>query len=197
MSAFGRAFPPLALLLAAASLALWLTPPPAEADGPPPRQVDFARDVQPIFAKHCISCHGPKKSRSGLRLDRKADALKGGDMGRAVIPGKAADSPLIHLVCGKDGSFMPPDPPRLSAAQVATLRAWIDQGAPWPDDPTHRPAGKHWAFQAPVRPPLPAVRPAGWCRTPLDRFVLARLEKEGLTPSPEADAVTLLRRLYL
>src|SRR5262249_35608649 len=191
--------PPLAFLfaMAAALAALKLAPESAADQAKASPRIDFARDVQPIFAKHCISCHGPKKSRSGLRPDRKADAMKGGDSGRVIVPGKSGDSLLVHLVTGKDDSFMPPDPPRLAPAQVATLRAWIDQGANWPDDPTSSPARMHWAFVAPVRPALPAVRNAGWPRTPLDHFVLARLEKEGLAPSPEADRVTLFRRLHL
>src|SRR5262249_55062862 len=86
---------------------------------------------------------------------------------------------------------------RLSAEQVALLRAWIDQGANWPDDPSANDPRNHWAFRTPVRPPPPEVRNAVWCRTPVDRFILARLEKEKLTPSAEADRVTLLRRPHL
>src|SRR5262245_6322343 len=151
------------LLVAAVQLGL------SRADGPKaPDRVDFTRDVRPILQQRCYSCHGPEKQRSSFRLDRKADALRGGESGRAIVPGKSADSPLIHRATGRDGSFMPPKGERLTAEQVAVLRAWIDQGANWPDDNGFDPR-KHWAFQTPTRPPLPEVRNADWCRTPLDR----------------------------
>ena len=92
--------------------------------------VDFARDVQPLLADRCIKCHGPEKQKGGLRLDTKAAAMKGGDDGKAIEPGKSADSPLIHFVGGLDeDKVMPPKGERLTAAQVGLLRAWIDQGA--------------------------------------------------------------------
>jgi mono/diheme cytochrome c family protein len=100
-----------------------------------PGPVDFDRDVKPIFAKHCTSCHGAERSKGGLRLDRRADALGGGDGGKVIVPGKSADSPLVKLVTHDDPDMrMPPKGPRLTGPEVATLRAWIDQGANGPDD---------------------------------------------------------------
>src|SRR5205085_7238289 len=150
-------------------------PPTPGADAPgSPKPIDFATEVRPIFVKHCLSCHGPDKQRSGLRLDRKTDALKGGDGGAAIVPGKAADSPLIRLVSSADkDTVMPPKGDRLSAAEVATLRAWIDQGANWPDDGSAaaNPAD-WWSFKPLTRPPVPASG------NPVDHFVLAKLREK-------------------
>ncbi len=172
-------------------------------------KVDFARDVQPIFAEFCHKCHGEEKSRGSLRLHDKAAAFEGGDRGPAFIPGKSAESTLIQAVSGLDEELvMPPKGDRLTAKQVGVLRAWIDQGAKWPDAPaTDKPKpnegkkkGKtvdHWAFQPIRRPDEPALRNWNWVRNPIDEFVLARLEAEGIEPSPEADRATLVRRLSL
>ena len=123
------------MIRAACLLGLFVVLPTAAV--PDDKPIDFDRDVKPILAKHCASCHGADKQRGGLRLDRKADALTGGDTGAAIAPGKAADSSLIHRVSGKDkDTVMPPKGDRLSATEVATLAAWIDQGAKWPDDGT-------------------------------------------------------------
>ncbi len=172
---------------------------------PPPdtRTVDFATDIQPLLAKNCLRCHGAGKQESGFRLDRRADALKGGELfaGRAIVPGKSAESILVQAVAHIHPDLkMPKKGDRLSAEQVGLVRAWIDQGASWPEsavtsagvDPS-----KHWAFKAPVRPGLPSVSDRKWPRTPVDHFILARLATEKLKPSPEADRVTLLRRLHL
>jgi mono/diheme cytochrome c family protein len=175
-----------------------LMPVLASADGP----VDYLRDVKPILAKHCYACHGPDKQRSGLRLDTAASALKGSDAGPVIVPGKAAESKLFKAVSGAaDVKTMPPKGDRLTAREIALLRDWIDRGARAPANEVAAKATadatKHWAFIAPVRPPLPAVHNTSWVRTPIDRFILARLEKEGIAPSPEADRVTLIRRLSL
>jgi hypothetical protein len=176
---------------------LLLTPPAFAAD-----PVDYLRDVKPILAARCSACHGPDKQRSGLRLDTAAAVLKGGNSGPAVVPGKSGSSRLIQAVTGAaDVPAMPPKGPRLAAAEVERLRAWIDQGARAPagEAAAISMAGrkKHWAFQPPVRPSEPAVRNTAWVRNPIDRFILARLEKEGVAPSPEADRITLIRRLSL
>jgi mono/diheme cytochrome c family protein len=161
--------------------------------------VDYLRDVKPVLAKHCTACHGADKQRSGLRLDTAALLLKGGNAGPAAVPGKAADSLLVKAVTGADDvKVMPPKGPRLTPAQVDTLRAWIDGGAKAPAGEvpqTAAAASKHWAFRPPVRPAVPAVK--GAARNPIDNFLRARLEKEGIAPSPEADRVTLVRRLSL
>jgi hypothetical protein len=163
------------------------------------KKVDFARDVQPIFANACYSCHGEKKQQSSFRLDRKDDALRGGEIGKAIVPGKSADSALIRYVAGHvPDMLMPPKKEnRLTADQIGLLRAWIDQGAEWPESgDKSRDPRQHWAFKAPVRPAVPSSS-SKWVRNPIDAFILAKLDQEKLTPSPEADRITLLRRLYL
>lgn len=107
-------------------------PPPAK------RKIDFSRDVEPILREHCQSCHGSEKEMAGLRLDNRADALKGGDSGPAIRPGNSAESKLIHLVSGlRKNLVMPLAGERLTAEEVGVLRAWIDQGAKWPMTPIH------------------------------------------------------------
>ncbi len=167
----------------------------------PAAAADFNRDVKPVLAKHCIACHGPDKQRASLRLDSAAAVRAGGNSGPAVVPGKSDTSLLIHAVLGaRDVKVMPPKGARLSPAEVAVLRKWIDAGAPVPAGETvagSRPKSRHWAFQPVRRPAEPAVKDAAWPRNAIDRFILARLEKEGIKPSPEADPITLLRRLHL
>jgi len=172
------------------------------ADLPPASnaKVDFVKDIQPIFADRCYGCHGPKKQEAEFRLDSKDVALKGGELGPAIVPGKSAESLLVKFVAGVDPEkVMPKKGERLSSEQVGLLRAWIDQGASWPDSASVKVEDKrsHWAFKAPVRWPEPAVKDTNWVRNPIDAFVLARLEKEKLQPSKEADRVTLIRRLSL
>jgi mono/diheme cytochrome c family protein len=172
-----------------------------------PSRIDFARDIQPILKKHCFSCHDGRKHKAGLRLDVRASALRGGESGKpAIVGGDSNKSELLRRITSSDDEeVMPPEGERLSDAQVKLLRQWIDAGAIWPDALAgdDAPWKRHWAFRPPVRPALPnlhgepAALAAGWLRNPLDRFVMARLEKEGLKPSPEADRVTLLRRLSL
>lgn len=167
--------------------------------------VDYAADIQPMLAKHCYSCHGPDKQKSGLRLDLKVEALRGGDSGKVILPGKSAESELIRNVAGLDPDLvMPPEgEERLTAVEIGKLRAWIDGGAVWPDEAdavaAARKTSKHWAFQPPQRAELPRVKtsPEGWGKNPIDWFVLARLEQENIAPAPEADRATLLRRLSL
>ncbi len=140
---------------------------------------------------------------NGLRFDIRGAALKGGYGGRAILPHDSAGSPLVQRVSsGQEGFRMPPTEPRLTGDEIALLRAWIDQGAPWPqgkDEATGAGSAwrEHWAFQPIQRPTLPAVRQAAWVRNPIDLFVLAKLESEGVKPSPAADKSTLLRRVSL
>ena len=148
------------------------------------REVDFVRDIQPIFRTRCHSCHDGVKQRGELRLDVKSAALKGGEShAPAIIPGKSADSPLVRFVAGlEEGMLMPPEGERLSAEQIGLLRAWIDQGAKWPDEAAgENDAARHWSFRPVVRPELPSVSRelAAWMRNPVDAFVLA-----ALVPSP-------------
>jgi hypothetical protein len=178
----------------------------ARADEPPDlppkadRIVDFLKDIQPILAERCLSCHGPDKQQAGLRLDREGDALRGGDSGPAFEVGKSAQSLLIKYVAGLDPDIlMPPEGEKLSAEQVGLLRAWIDQGAKWAAEaaPADGVRSSHWAFQPLARPPVPRVDGARWARNAIDSFVLARLEPLGIHPSPEAERRTLARRLAL
>jgi hypothetical protein len=163
-------------------------------------KVDFVKSIQPIFASACYECHGEKKPKGKLRLDSKELALKGGSSGKSIIPGSAKQSYLIKRLHGEGGEDrMPLDHDPLPARQVAMVERWINEGANWPDSASISTAKieTHWAYVKPVRPAIPAVKNAAWVRNPIDAFVLARLEKEGLAPSPEADRVTLIRRVYL
>ncbi len=170
---------------------------------PPPlgRRVDFAADIQPLLAGHCVRCHGADAQEGGLRLDRKGAALAGGKRGPAIVPGHSAKSRLILFVAGANDEqiVMPPEGEPLSSGEIGRLRAWIDQGAAWPEvAPTQRPKGAdHWAFRRPVRPRTPAVKNRGWVRNEIDSFVLSRLESQHLEPAPEADRATLARRVWL
>jgi hypothetical protein len=147
--------------------------------------VRFGRDILPVLAENCFRCHGPdaKARKAGLRLDTRQGALT------VLVPGNSAGSTITARITatGPDKVMPPPQSgKKLSPEQIATLRRWIDAGAPW---------GNHWAFEPPRRPPLPRVKDQTWQRNSIDLFVLARLEREGLRPAPEADRVTLLRRL--
>jgi hypothetical protein len=168
--------------------------------GPTGAPVEFVRDVRPIFQRHCYGCHGPAKQRAGFRLDIKSEAFKGGDKyGPAILRGKASTSPLIQLVSGRDKSLvMPPKGERLSAAQIALLEAWINEGALWPDGiDTSRISSRHdhWSLQ-PLTSPAPLlVKGEAWGRNPIDEFILAGLEKAELKPAAEADRTAWLRRV--
>ena len=156
--------------------------------------VDFVRDVQPLFKEHCYSCHGSHKQEAAFRLDHKPSAMKGGDFGTAILPGKSADSRLVQAIEGKNPKMrMPRKGDPLSVEQIAVIRRWIDEGAVWPDSASVKLEQKtdHWAFKPPVKVKPPA---AG---NPIDAFIRARLEKEGLKPSPKAPAEVLRSRLYL
>src|SRR4051794_6803441 len=165
--------------------------------------VDYTRDVKPIFAAFCTSCHGPQKQKGDLRLDLYERIKRGGNTGLAVVGQKSAESILYHALAGDrpDINKMPPKGDRPSPAQVALVKRWIDEGAKGPDTEEASSgaglASTHWSFR-PVKPPsLPAVNNPAWPRNAIDHFILARLDKEGIAPSPEADRVTLIRRLSL
>jgi uncharacterized membrane protein/cytochrome c553 len=170
--------------------------------------IDFDAHVKPILEASCVSCHGAKKRRGGLRLDTLEGLLKGGNGGDAIEVGNADDSYFIERVEGQGAEQrMPLELPPLPEEQVKILRAWIDQGAKWSAEskpgpvsvvaPEHDKEEVHWAYVAPADPLLPDVSDPTWCRTPLDRFVLANLEGRGMKPSPEADRETLIRRVTL
>ena len=174
----------------------------AELPAPLSSPVSYERDVEPIFHKNCYACHGPSQQMNALRLDRRDDALKGGHSGKAILPGESARSVLVRRVAStKEGFKMPPVGDALSTREIATLRAWIDQGAAWPKKAqtvSERAGGSKaeslWSFQPIRRPDVPKARNSAWARNPIDRFVLARLAAEGIEPSPEADKTTLIRR---
>jgi len=198
-----RHLPGLAIATITATLTISVA---AQSPSPaPPGAVDFTRDIQPILQATCYECHGSKKTKAHLRLDSPTGIAKGGETGPIVLPGKSEQSLIVRRILGLDGDDrMPKDGDPLPAAQVALIRAWIDQGATWaggeaaPATPENAPEeSAHWAYRHPARPALPEVRNSKWVRTPIDRFVLARLEKETLSPSPEAPLEILVRRVSL
>ena len=166
--------------------------------------VDYARDVRPILERRCYECHSSKKQQSGYRLDVRSIALRGGDSGEAaIVPHDAAASPLVRYVSGDaEGMQMPPedsDIPRLTAEEIATLRAWIDAGPAWPDELAGETKDKltWWSLRPLVRPDVPAISVGNApVAHPVDAFILAGLRKTGLTPSPPAEPRVLVRRLY-
>jgi hypothetical protein len=160
----------------------------------PPGKVNYNRDIRPILSNNCYKCHGPDahERQAELRLDIRTEALKPTESGRNVIvPGKPEASALVRRILSPKSSRVMPPPEtnkKLTAAEKELLQRWIAQGAEYQD---------HWSFLPPKRPPLPTVTNPAWPRNPLDTFILARLEREGLRPSPEADKITLLRRVTL
>ena len=169
----------------------------------------FEAKVRPVLAARCLGCHGPAKQRGGLRLDSRAAVLNGGESGPAAVPGKPAESLIVDAVNYGETFQMPPKS-RLPADEVAALTRWVSLGLPWPDEGGKAGASgeskvaafdlkvraaSHWAWK-PVRPQTPPdVKDADWPAGPIDRFILAGLESRGMTPAPEADRRTLLRRL--
>src|SRR5947209_16270045 len=159
----------------------WLAAPLASGAA----KIDFDREIRPLISDKCFACHGPdeKQRQAGLRFDTKEGGY------RVIVPGDSSKSRLIQRIgaLGKPTRMPPPASGlSLTEAQVDLIRRWIDQGAEWET---------HWSYIAPRRVEAPAVRRKSWPRNPIDRFVLARLERENLAPSPEADKATLLRRV--
>ncbi len=179
------------LLAPYVGLALLVTTAIAEEAASKP--VNFVRDVRPILARHCYECHGPDEEhrKAELRLDIPEGAFAKKDDVAAFVPKNIADSEAFQRIISTDDSQRMPPPKSgktLTPEQIDILKRWIEQGASW---------SAHWAFEKPVRPALPEVSDAKWGRNEIDRFVLARLEKDGLKPSPEADRLTLARRVAL
>jgi hypothetical protein len=176
------------ILVTLTLLLLWTIWPSASADSATNQPVDFNRDIRPILSDNCFACHGPdeKQRLARLRFDTKEGAF---EKNGVIIAGDSAKSKLIQRITAKDPEMlMPPvhSGHKLTDRQIALLRRWIDEGAKWET---------HWAYLAPKRPELPKIKKPDWLRNPIDHFILARLEKEGLQPSPEADKLTLLRRV--
>ena len=165
--------------------------------------IDFEKQIKPLFAKHCVDCHKAEKNESGYRLDLGDLAIKGGDRGAAVVPGKSDESVLFQALIGKgDVTAMPYEKPRLPAADIELIKKWIDSGAKVPASETTSDVVKsnHWSFQPIRRPAVPHLKSEisnFKSQSPIDAFVRTRLEREKLAPSPEADRPTLIRRLSL
>src|SRR5262249_1946678 len=173
----------------------WAVPPVADAPGSPSQpRVRYTRDIQPILSNYCFTCHGPDEQtrKAGLRLDSAASATKKLRSGSiAILPRDPVKSEMIARIFAEDESErMPPLKSQkvMKPAEKELLKRWIEEGAEYQ---------QHWAFAAPKRPELPKTKLQGWARQSFDHFVLARLEKEGLKPSPEADRHTLARRVAL
>lgn len=167
---------------------------PAAKQEQSPATLDYSRNIRPILSNHCFKCHGPdeKERKGGLRLDIRDEALKPAESGAmAIVPGKPSDSGLMARITATDaGERMPPSESNkhLSAPEIELLQRWIKEGADYK---------LHWSYIKPQRPALPEVKDRSWVRTSVDHFILQRLEQSGLKPAPEADRVTLLRRLTL
>ena len=172
--------------------------PPAHA-GP----VEFVKDIQPLLKKHCYECHAADQEDGGVNLGMRQRAMQGGDNGPLLIAGDSANSRLVHLVAAVEkGQVMPPESPGLSREEVGLLRAWIDQGAVWPEgtdvaDPREVQAQTHWAFTRLHSVGEPAIKHADWPQTAIDRFILSRLEAVDMAPQPQAEPRQLIRRVTM
>jgi len=181
-----------------------------EAKAVTPEQATFFESkIRPLLANHCYECHGGAESKGGLKLDSLASMLKGNAHGPALVVGDPEKSALLKAV-HYDGAIKMPPSGKLRPEEIAALSAWIKMGAPWPT--TAVPGGKNpgqapdlvltpaqksfWSFRPIVKPALPKVKNAAWCISPIDRFILAKLEEKGLKPAPSADRPTLIRRAY-
>ncbi|MCH1508992.1 MAG: DUF1549 domain-containing protein, partial [Akkermansiaceae bacterium] len=167
----------------------------------------FENHIRPLFARHCYECHseGAKKLKANLYLDSRAGWETGGDSGPALIPGKPDESLIIEVTSHQNSDLQMPPDEKLSDDKIEKLRTWITMGAPDPRDGVIKKSRskidlekgrQFWAFKTPVAHPTPKVEDATWPRNDIDRFVLARLESEKLTPTKDANRQTLLRRIY-
>lgn len=202
MHSFARANLVSALLIAASTVR-----PAANAAAPTPDQTEFfEKKIRPVFAERCYSCHSDKaeKLKGGLRLDTREGLLKGGTTGPVIVSGDPEASLLIKAVRYEDADLqMPPKNKKLSADQIAALEAWVKMGAPDPrtsggplpltDISAAR--ARHWAFQPVKKPSPPKIKKNRWVQTPIDNFVLAKLEQKNLKPAPPADRRTIIRRV--
>jgi hypothetical protein len=163
------------------------------------RTIDFVRDIQPIFRRACLKCHGDEKQKGNYRLDVRDIAINQGESyAPNIISGKSADSPLIKFVSGTGDLVMPPEGDRLSPDEIAILRVWIDQGVRWPDEiaGSIRDPRELWSLKPLVRPAVP-IRPNPTEKlSPIDAFIYAKLDERKFSSSPEADRRTLIRRVY-
>jgi hypothetical protein len=165
----------------------------------------FEKKIRPILTAECYKCHSAEaqKIKGGFRIDSREAVLKGGESGKpAILPGDPDNSPLVQAIRYTNSDLQMPPKKQLSAAVVQDFEAWVKMGAPDPRTQTAQTAApakdfrSHWAFQPVREVAIPAVKNPGWIRTPVDAFVLAKLEEKGLSPSPPADKRTLIRRAY-
>jgi hypothetical protein len=168
------------------------------------QQEFFEKRIRPLLIEHCVGCHGPDKQKGSLRLDHQGGWKNGGDSGPTLIPGKVEESLLWKVVSYEDRDLKMPPKKKLSEAELSDLKTWIGSGAH--DPRTEIPGGtKHgsqpkvdgsfWSFQVPQKPAPPAVKKSDWPANDIDRFILAKLEANGLQPATDADDATFLRRL--
>jgi len=160
-------------------------------------EVDFVGQVQPILHKHCLSCHGALRQKSGLRLDHVSFMRAGGDRGPALAASGGESLLVQALLGGGDVERMPLEAKPLADEEIQIIKRWVDEGAKSPEQPLPDDPLKHWSFQPPVRVEPPAVARAEWNANPIDRFLVHGHEQRGLQPSPEAPRHVLLRRVYL
>jgi hypothetical protein len=207
LSRLSYSLSPVAWLLATVLSAINLFPcAAAEPKFSPDQFAFFEREVKPILKANCVNCHGgEKKVQSGLHVTSREGLLKGGESGPAISLEEPAASEFLAAI--RYESFEMPPKGKLPQAQIDVLTRWVEMGLPWPEGEAgnliqHGPpvvddaARNFWAFKPVVRPAVPAVKDTGWVRTPLDAFILAKLEARGLQPAPLADKSTLLRRVH-
>jgi mono/diheme cytochrome c family protein len=192
-----RATRPYGAIFLSLGLALSLVPSIASAADPPKKaasHVDFNRDIRPILSENCYKCHGPDDGarKAKLRFDIRSEALKPAKSGEVpIVPGSPEKSQLVARITASDPDDRMPSiksGKTLSPTQIDLLKRWVAEGAPY---------ATHWSYVKPVRPSLPQVKRASWPQNPIDRFILARLEREGLKPSLAADRYTMIRRVSL
>ncbi len=182
----------IAVFVMSAVVAAWFQPPGQAQQTSQPRRIDFNRDIRPILSDKCFACHGPDAANLKIKLQLDSETAATTDLGRgrrAIVPGDVEKSLLIQRITHRDEAMrMPPvDSGRnLAPAEIELLTEWIRQGARWQ---------QHWSFVAPTRPALPPVKNSAWPKNAIDYFVLAKLDAENLSPAPEADRATLLRRV--
>ncbi|MEZ6067258.1 MAG: PSD1 and planctomycete cytochrome C domain-containing protein [Planctomycetaceae bacterium] len=169
----------------------------------------FEKHVRPVLVERCQKCHGADEQEGGLRLDSRAALVKGGDSGTAIVPGRLDAGELLAAISYDPAGYQMPPDGKLPDAAIEHLRKWIAEGAAWPDeavadagddadwDEEFARRRERWSFQPLRRPPIPAVSQPDWCRNPIDRFVLARIDAAGLVPVAESDRPTWLRRVHL
>ncbi|WP_197443749.1 PSD1 and planctomycete cytochrome C domain-containing protein [Maioricimonas rarisocia] len=185
---------------AAITLGALLTALTSFAAADTPAEELFETHIRPVLVERCLECHGKDDQSGELRLDSRSSTLKGGEGGAVIVPGHPEQSRLIEAIRQTGDLEMPPSGPKLTDDQIAAFETWIRLGAPWPETTKQLVSAKetaaqdHWAFQPVGQPAIPMATDSDWVHTPIDAFVLRKLHEAGLSPSPEADRRTLIRR---